>query len=132
MNYSIIENQRFNSLEISFEGKPDEETRTALKSLGFRWNPKKSIWYGFAEVEAVKNAISGISLPVEKKPSALPSIWERTRTSNIPEHELYQDVKEIARQTREHFKKVFPEVKISCRIGKGGWASCHKKKWRSF
>lgn len=50
MKYTITENKKYNSLEISFEGKPSEEIRTALKELKFRWNPKKSVWYGFAEI----------------------------------------------------------------------------------
>lgn len=51
MNYRIEENKKFNSKEIYFEGKPDENTRNALKALKFRWNPKKLCWYGFAEME---------------------------------------------------------------------------------
>ena len=37
--FTIRENTDFNSLEISFTGIPDQETRNKLKALGFRWNP---------------------------------------------------------------------------------------------
>ena len=38
-------NCRFqNRLQILFDGKPDEETRAALKSNGFRWSPKNQAW----------------------------------------------------------------------------------------
>ena len=33
-----------NRLQILFDGKPDEETRAALKSNGFRWSPKNQAW----------------------------------------------------------------------------------------
>ena len=55
--YEIKSNTQFNSLEIYFTGKPDEGTRAALKDLKFRWNPKKSCWYGFADAEKVKAAL---------------------------------------------------------------------------
>lgn len=129
-NYTITTNNKFNSLEVSFTGKPDENTRTALKALGFRWNPKKSVWYGFAELEALENAITGAT--VEKsavknvKAQKLASLWERTRTDLIPDHNRHESTREVAKQTREHMKERFPELKISCRIGKGGWAACNE------
>lgn len=127
MSYSITINQKFNSLEITFDSKPSEAIREVLKSFSFRWNPKKSIWYGFAEREELENALA--CEEVKKAPKAresrysLPSLWERTRTENIPEHNRREATKEVAKQTRDHFKKLFPELKISCRIGKGGWAA---------
>lgn len=38
-------NSRLNGVEITFSVKPDEATRTEMKSLGYKWSPKKSIWY---------------------------------------------------------------------------------------
>ena len=66
--YAIATNPQFNSLEISFNEKPSENIRTALKGLGFRWNPKKSIWYGFASPEEVAAALGTESAP-QTKPS---------------------------------------------------------------
>lgn len=40
----IIRNAELNRLQIIFDGKPDEETRSALKSNGFRWSPKNGAW----------------------------------------------------------------------------------------
>lgn len=57
MTYEIKRNEQFNSLEIYFSGKPAEEIRTALNGLKFRWNPKKSCWYGFTDVEELKKII---------------------------------------------------------------------------
>ena len=56
-NYTINTNHQFNSLEITFNDKPSEKIREKLKALKFRWNPKKSVWYGFAKKEEVEQAI---------------------------------------------------------------------------
>ena len=57
--YTITENAKFGSLEVTFDAKPDEATRDALKALKFRWNGKLGLWYGFATVEAVEAALNG-------------------------------------------------------------------------
>ena len=73
MEYIISENKRYNSIEIKFSAKPDEETRDALKALKFRWNRKLGLWYGFATVEAVRKALEGGNATepeqAEQKPS---------------------------------------------------------------
>lgn len=56
--YKIIKNSQYNSNEIYFSGKPSEEVRKALKTLRFRWNGKKSCWYGFANENAIISAIN--------------------------------------------------------------------------
>ena len=60
MKYEIRENPTYNSHEVYFDGKPSEETRTALKALKMRWNGKKMCWYGFAReyelVAAIQDA----------------------------------------------------------------------------
>ena len=48
-NYIINENKKHKSIEITFEGKPVEAVRTLLKQNHFRWNRKKSLWYGFMD-----------------------------------------------------------------------------------
>lgn len=40
----VVINTGINRLQILFNEKPDEETRTALKVNGFRWSPKESAW----------------------------------------------------------------------------------------
>lgn len=59
MTYEIRPNTQFNSLEIYFTEKPGEAIREALKALKFRWNGKKSCWYGYGEAEEVKKACEG-------------------------------------------------------------------------
>lgn len=71
MTYTITNNPQFNSLEITFDGKPSEEIRNALKALKFRWHNVKKCWYGYSTEEAAKAAIEGKEAPkTERKPKA--------------------------------------------------------------
>ena len=56
-NYTITANTAFNSLEITFDGKPSEAVRTALKDLKFRWHSLKKGWYGYTTEETARKAI---------------------------------------------------------------------------
>jgi len=40
----IVENHELMRLQILFDGKPDPDTRTLLKSHGFRWAPSQGAW----------------------------------------------------------------------------------------
>jgi hypothetical protein len=59
--FTIAHNDQFNSVEVSFSGKPSAEVRDALKALRFRWHGVKRVWYGYATEEAVRAAIEGKS-----------------------------------------------------------------------
>ena len=59
MTYTMTRNPQFDSLEISFEGKPSEAIREALKGLKFRWHGVKKVWYGYADEETARAAIEG-------------------------------------------------------------------------
>ena len=63
MTYSITKNEQFNSVEISFDGKPSEAVRDALKALRFRWHNVKKVWYGYKDEETVRAAIEGSPAP---------------------------------------------------------------------
>ena len=67
MTYTISKNNQFNSFEISFDDKPSEEVRAALKALRFRWHSLKKVWYGFAPEEDIKKAIGGNTVYTAKK-----------------------------------------------------------------
>ena len=74
MTYTITENPAFNSLEISFDGKPAQEVRDALKALKFRWHAVKKVWYGYSDENTVRAAIDGgkvESKPAENKPAKI-------------------------------------------------------------
>ena len=40
----VIENSELMRIQLLFDGKPDEQTRSILKSNGFRWAPKNKAW----------------------------------------------------------------------------------------
>lgn len=72
MTYTIAKNPEFNSIEISFDCKPSEAVREALKALKFRWHGVKKVWYGYTTEEAARAAIEG-------KPESKPA---KTETVN--------------------------------------------------
>ena len=41
----IFVNDALNGIELKFSRKPDEQTREALKSSGWRWHRKRCVWY---------------------------------------------------------------------------------------
>ena len=57
MTYTITTNPNFNSIEITFDGKPNEAIRNALKELRFRWHNVKKVWYGYTEEATARKAI---------------------------------------------------------------------------
>ncbi|MEQ2578106.1 hypothetical protein [Hominiventricola aquisgranensis] len=67
-------NQELNGIELSFEGKPAEEIREAMKAAGFRWHRMKKLWYAKNTTErlALAEELSGgaaapAQAPVAKK-----------------------------------------------------------------
>ena len=66
--YTINTNTEFNSTEISFEGKPTEAIRDALKALRFRWHSVKKVWYGYKTREEVEAAIKGEAAETKAAP----------------------------------------------------------------
>lgn len=57
MKYEITANEAFKSFEISFDEKPSEAVREALKALRYRWHSVKKIWYGYSDEKTVREAI---------------------------------------------------------------------------
>lgn len=56
-NYEIKYNDKYNSHEVYFDGKPSRATLDALKALKMRWNHVKSCWYGYAQEHELVSAI---------------------------------------------------------------------------
>ena len=66
-------NQELNGIELSFEGKPAEEIREAMKAAGFRWHRMKKLWYAKNTTErmALAEKLSGgAAAPVPAAASA--------------------------------------------------------------
>lgn len=70
-NYTLTANTSFNSIEITFDGKPSDAIRTALKELRFRWHNVKKVWYGYKDEQTVRAAIAAADgeQPTETKPT---------------------------------------------------------------
>lgn len=69
-SYKMMRNAQFNSLEISFPGRPCVAVRDALKELRFRWHGVRKIWYGYAAEEAVVQALEAAGAAMEKQEEA--------------------------------------------------------------
>ena len=81
-------NTEANRLQIFFEDKPDEATREALKSNGFRWSPKAGAWqrqltsnayYAADYIKAIA-PLTGEKPPASAYPGAKGSCTGTTRT----------------------------------------------------
>ena len=59
MEYTLTRNTEFNSIEITFDGKPSEEIRNRLKTNHFRWHGQKKVWYGYKTEEEVISILEG-------------------------------------------------------------------------
>lgn len=64
-------NNQFNGIELSFEGKPAEAIREAMKAAGFRWHNVKKLWYAknTAERLALAEKLSGSNSETVSAPS---------------------------------------------------------------
>lgn len=127
MEYAINKNNDFNSLEITFAGKPDEQTRDALKANGYRWHGVRRLWYGYTDEQTIRAALDGVTTtntdeqttnaktPAKAAKNRLPSLWERCDISGIKQHDknALPPVKDVAALLRKELKTRFPEVKFS-------------------
>lgn len=127
MEYAINKNNDFNSLEITFAGKPDEQTRNALKANGYRWHGVRRLWYGYTDEQTIRAALDGVTTtntdeqttnaktPAKAAKNRLPSLWERCDISGIKQHDknALPPVKDVAALLRKELKTRFPEVKFS-------------------
>ncbi len=59
MEYTLTKNADFGSLEITFDGKPAQSIRDALKALRFRWHGVRRVWYGYADEQTTRAALDG-------------------------------------------------------------------------
>lgn len=125
-------NKELNGIEVIFDSKPAQAMIENLKSNGFRWHRVKKLWYAkntaerLALAESIADGKTTEPKKTVKKATSIPSLWDRCKTVDIPEHDRRTDTKTVAAETRKHIKERFPEIKFSCRIGSGGWAACNE------
>lgn len=67
-NCTITKNEQFNSFELLFNGKPDEQTRKLLKANGYRWHGVRRLWYGYKDIaEQLNSATTAPEQPAQAK-----------------------------------------------------------------
>ena len=104
--YTITSNEAFNSLEISFNEKPGEAIREALKALKFRWHGVKKIWYGYADRETVEKALQGEQITAEPtKAQKTDRQPQKINLDNLGENKPSLYGAELAAAIREDLKK---------------------------
>ena len=128
MMYEIKPNDQFKSLEIYFSEKPNEDTRAALKALHFRWNPKKTCWYGFADLGTLSETLEAstgkepeentVIIPASKTINA-DSIYEGWQGGN---YNTWKDGDDLKAQLKAAFKKT--GLKVTIRERSSGYSYC--------
>ena len=119
MTYTITKNSTFNSLEISFDCKPDEAIRSALKALKFRWHNVKKVWYGYADEAKVTEAINSAAAPLvipESKFVDGGGLYDGWAGGNS---RTWHSDKELKQFLLSDFKKA--GISASVRFGRGGY-----------
>ena len=96
----MVNNYEYNSIELYFDGKPDEMTRETLKMFKWRWNPKKFCWYNRNTVENMALAESLNKSAEEMKEKKIPESYSEkyekkdtgTRIKWKPDLEVFTDI----------------------------------------
>ena len=99
-------NTEVNRLQIFFEDKPDEATREALKSNGFRWSPKAGAWQRQLTSNAYYAAdyVKAIAPLTREKPTELQRAHIRAQkvtAQEQPAQEQPENYLKAAEQTTE-------------------------------
>lgn len=66
--YTIRPNAQYGSLEITFDSKPSQAVRDALKVNKYRWNGKKGVWYGKTDQKTIVDALDKAYQPEASAP----------------------------------------------------------------
>lgn len=128
MSYTITPNTQYNSLEITFDGKPEQAIRDALKALRFRWHSIKKVWYGYADEATTRAAIEGTAAdkaadkaaPREKQNSSRAKLPEKINLDGLENNKKTEYGADFAAVLRADLKA--RGVKgVTIRAGRGGW-----------
>lgn len=88
--YTINTNTEYNSTEVSFEGKPTEAIRDALKALRFRWHNVKKVWYGYKDEQTVAAAIAAAIHGTPTETKAQPKKSEKQNKYGVKVGDLFR------------------------------------------
>ena len=98
-------NTEANRLQIFFEDKPDEATREALKSNGFRWSPKAGAWQRQLTSNAYYAAdyVKAIAPLTGEKPTELQRAHIRQQKVAAQEQPVQEQPEQEAPQDKDTF-----------------------------
>ena len=125
--FTITANAAYNSIEISFDSKPSEAVREALKALRFRWHSVKRVWYGYADEATVREAIEAAAgnapQKAAQKATAAPKKAEAVNKYGVKVGDLFRaswgyeqtnndffQVVELVGASSVRVREVFPEI----------------------
>lgn len=103
----IVNNYEYNSIELYFDGKPDEMTRETLKMFKWRWNPKKFCWYNKNTVENMALAESLNKSADEMKEKKIPESYSEKYEKKlnhqwILSHSWIVYLKQVMKKKKRH------------------------------
>lgn len=102
MEYTISRNSQYNSTEITFNGKPSEAIRDALKALKYRWHSVRRVWYGYTDEETARQAIETANGSEDEKPT----------TTAKPSSKAAKTVKADKKPDQDHIRIYFNGIKM--------------------
>jgi hypothetical protein len=121
-------NEELNGIELYFTGKPDAQTRSTMKSNGFRFSANKVCWYNKQSEKALEvanslvnnNEVANVetqhtnvhSTKKATKTVTTLNLWSATQWTEL-EVNREQDTKLLAKEIRTHLRKRFSQVKFS-------------------
>ena len=122
----IVNNYEYNSIELYFDGKPDEMTRETLKMFKWRWNPKKFCWYNknTAENKALAESLnkSTDEMKDKKIPESYAEKYEKKETEPTMDINAFVDnlfkmnekqennILKVASQTEKRSKSIAKKI----------------------
>ena len=116
----IVNNYEYNSIELYFDGKPDEMTRETLKMFKWRRNPKKFCWYNKNTAENKALAESLNKSTDEMKDKKIPEKYEKKETESSIDIKLFVDslFKASDEEEKKTLKVTAQAVKKSQKVSK--------------
>ena len=106
---TIITNEDVNRVQILFDEKPDDATRSKLKTYGFRWSPREHAWQTQRTPQALRRAcyILGIDPP---KPAPAQTVNSDDTQDAVPQDEPASTDATGEIQTAADGQSLFPLV----------------------
>lgn len=110
MSITFEINKELNGIEIKFSEKPTSEVLAKMKALGFRWNPKKCVWYAKDTEERRQFAESIKETTVYEQISLFPTVAEPDTKEEPKADKPKEEKKNAAKTTSKDLPKTNKKV----------------------